>query len=210
MTDIRRLPVLSLSDVVVLPGMVVPIELDEPAQAALDAGTGGEQLELLRELGTLRLGLEAARGGVSLSVPEQEVVAAGEIITYTLKFTNGQSFVQNNVVVTDTLPKNTIYNQAATEKLAASKGVPAPASATVNPDGTTTLVWNLGTRTPNQDLPVLVAVTDTDPLAPNTYDNAIVGGTLGLLTTARSRPRTTSSWCCRATSRSSTADSRST
>ena len=37
MTDIRRLPVLSLSDVVVLPGMVVPIELDEPAQAALDA-----------------------------------------------------------------------------------------------------------------------------------------------------------------------------
>ena len=37
MTDIRRLPVLSLSDVVVLPGMVVPIELDEHAQAALDA-----------------------------------------------------------------------------------------------------------------------------------------------------------------------------
>ncbi|MFT4109958.1 RNB domain-containing ribonuclease [Propionicimonas sp.] len=45
------------------------------AQAALDAGTGGEQLELLRTLGTLRLDLEAARGGVSLSVPEQEVVA---------------------------------------------------------------------------------------------------------------------------------------
>src|SRR6478752_9094793 len=37
MTDIRRLPVLSLSDVVVLPGMVVPIELDEAAQAAIDA-----------------------------------------------------------------------------------------------------------------------------------------------------------------------------
>ncbi len=44
------------------------------AQAALDAGTGGEQLELLRELGRLRLEIEAARGGVSLSVPEQEVV----------------------------------------------------------------------------------------------------------------------------------------
>lgn len=44
------------------------------AQAALDAGSGGEQLELLRTLGTLRLALEAARGGVSLSVPEQEVV----------------------------------------------------------------------------------------------------------------------------------------
>ncbi len=37
MPDIRRLPVLSLTDVVVLPGMVVPIELDEPAQAAVDA-----------------------------------------------------------------------------------------------------------------------------------------------------------------------------
>lgn len=52
MTDIRRLPVLSLSDVVVLPGMVVPIELDEPAQAALDAAQAaaqesGEKAELL-------------------------------------------------------------------------------------------------------------------------------------------------------------------
>ena len=37
MSDTRRLPVLSLTDVVVLPGMVVPIELDEPAQAAVDA-----------------------------------------------------------------------------------------------------------------------------------------------------------------------------
>lgn len=34
---VRNLPVLSLTDVVVLPGMVVPLELDEPAQAAIDA-----------------------------------------------------------------------------------------------------------------------------------------------------------------------------
>src|SRR3954464_1503891 len=33
----KRLPVLFLSDVVLLPGMVVPIELDEAAQAAVDA-----------------------------------------------------------------------------------------------------------------------------------------------------------------------------
>ena len=33
----RRLPVLHLTDSVVLPGMVVPIELDEAAQAAVDA-----------------------------------------------------------------------------------------------------------------------------------------------------------------------------
>lgn len=44
------------------------------AQRQLDAGNGGEQLELLREIGTLRQQREAARGGVSLSVPEQEVV----------------------------------------------------------------------------------------------------------------------------------------
>lgn len=45
------------------------------AQAALVAGNGGEQLELLRELGKLREAVEAARGGVSLAVPEQQVVA---------------------------------------------------------------------------------------------------------------------------------------
>jgi exoribonuclease R len=45
------------------------------AQADLDAGRGGEQLELLRTIGGLRQHLEAARGGVSLSVPEQEVHA---------------------------------------------------------------------------------------------------------------------------------------
>ena len=46
MTESLRLPVLFLSDSVLLPGMVVPIELDEAAQAAVDAARseGGEQL----------------------------------------------------------------------------------------------------------------------------------------------------------------------
>lgn len=48
------------------------------AQADLDAGTASEQLRLLREIGTLRREVEIARGGVSLSVPEQEIVAAGD------------------------------------------------------------------------------------------------------------------------------------
>lgn len=47
------------------------------AQADLDAGRGSEQLQLLREIGTLRRRIEVARGGVSLSVPEQEIVANG-------------------------------------------------------------------------------------------------------------------------------------
>ncbi len=48
------------------------------AQADLDAGRGGEQLELLRTVGTLRQQIEVQRGGVSLSVPEQEIVATDQ------------------------------------------------------------------------------------------------------------------------------------
>lgn len=44
-------------------------------QAQLDAGDAPEWLQLLREVGTLRERQEAARGGVSLNLPEQEVVA---------------------------------------------------------------------------------------------------------------------------------------
>ena len=71
-----------------------------------------------------------------------------------------------NVVVTDTLPKFITYNEAATVALAAAEGFPAPASVTENGDGTTTVVWNLGTRVPNQPLPTLKIVTTADPLAP--------------------------------------------
>ena len=41
------LPVLFLSDLVVLPGMVVPIPLDEAAQAAVDAARASSDGELL-------------------------------------------------------------------------------------------------------------------------------------------------------------------
>ncbi|WP_322938440.1 RNB domain-containing ribonuclease [Nocardioides bizhenqiangii] len=48
------------------------------AQAALDAGTAGEVLQLLREVGQLREQQEGARGGISLPLPEQEVDVADE------------------------------------------------------------------------------------------------------------------------------------
>lgn len=53
-------------------------QLDYPTQQArLDAGTEPDDvLTLLAEIGTLRQGLERARGGVSLGRPEQEVVDA--------------------------------------------------------------------------------------------------------------------------------------
>jgi exoribonuclease R len=45
-------------------------------QHALDDGSADDVLKLLREVGTLRQQREARRGGVSLPIPEQEVVEA--------------------------------------------------------------------------------------------------------------------------------------
>ncbi|WP_205473798.1 endopeptidase La [Nocardioides sp. SYSU D00038] len=45
--SVTRLPVLFVSDLVVLPGMVVPIALDEAAQAAVDAARAGSDSRLL-------------------------------------------------------------------------------------------------------------------------------------------------------------------
>ncbi len=46
-------------------------------QADLDAGRAAEMFTLLKEVGELRLAREAARGGVSLPLPEQEIVERG-------------------------------------------------------------------------------------------------------------------------------------
>jgi len=46
----------------------------EGVQSELDAGTAGDMLGLLPEIGRLRLEQERARGGVSMPVPEQEIV----------------------------------------------------------------------------------------------------------------------------------------
>ncbi len=56
----------------------------DEVQAAVDDGTADEPLRLLREVGGLRLAREAARGGVSLPLPEQEVDVAGD--TWSLTF----------------------------------------------------------------------------------------------------------------------------
>ncbi|KAA0021784.1 endopeptidase La [Antrihabitans cavernicola] len=47
MTSPLKLPVLFLTDPIVLPGMVVPIELDEAAQAAVDAAQAGSDSQVL-------------------------------------------------------------------------------------------------------------------------------------------------------------------
>jgi exoribonuclease R len=48
------------------------------AQADLDAGSPHEQIAALRAVGTARMALEAARGGASLPMPEQEVHQASD------------------------------------------------------------------------------------------------------------------------------------
>src|SRR6478752_2488297 len=50
----------------------------EGVQADLDAGKADELIGLLKEVGELRLAREAARGGVSLPLPEQELVETGD------------------------------------------------------------------------------------------------------------------------------------
>ena len=57
-------------------------------QAALDVGDDGELgrlAQLLKEIGERRLALEQARGGASLPLPEQEVVAEGAGFTLRLR-----------------------------------------------------------------------------------------------------------------------------
>lgn len=50
----------------------------EGVQADLDAGRADELIGLLKEVGELRLAREATRGGVSLPLPEQELVENGD------------------------------------------------------------------------------------------------------------------------------------
>jgi VacB/RNase II family 3'-5' exoribonuclease len=54
-------------------------QLDYPGvQAALDNGHADEPLQLLRQIGEFRRALEAARGGVSLDLPSQEVILVSQ------------------------------------------------------------------------------------------------------------------------------------
>lgn len=50
----------------------------EAVQADLDAGRADEMILLLKEVGELRLAREASRGGVSLPLPEQELIENGD------------------------------------------------------------------------------------------------------------------------------------
>ncbi|HEU4421536.1 MAG TPA: CARDB domain-containing protein [Pilimelia sp.] len=64
---------------------------------------------------------------------------AGEAITYTLTYQNTGSGSASGVTVTDTLPADVYYS------IGLDQGAgPRPSTVTKNPDGTTTLTWNIG------------------------------------------------------------------
>ena len=58
----------------------------ERAQKVIDDGSAPESLQLLAEVGKLRLAREAGRGGVSLPLPEQEIDVSDD--TWQLEFRN--------------------------------------------------------------------------------------------------------------------------
>jgi exoribonuclease R len=58
----------------------------EHAQKVIDDGSASESLQLLAEVGKLRLAREAGRGGVSLPLPEQEIDVSDD--TWQLEFRN--------------------------------------------------------------------------------------------------------------------------
>jgi ATP-dependent Lon protease len=72
----KRLPVLFLDDVVLLPGMIVPIPLDETAKAAIDAAQTSSDGELLA---APRLGDQYATFGVVASVEEVGRIRGGAL-----------------------------------------------------------------------------------------------------------------------------------
>jgi len=80
MTKTKNLPVLSLTDSVILPGMVVPIELDEAAQAAVDAAQStatGEDGNLGELLIAPRLKDRYATYGVVATIEQVGQLAGG-------------------------------------------------------------------------------------------------------------------------------------
>ena len=77
-------------------------------------------------------------------------VNPGEAITYSITYENTGSADAEDVVITDTLPVNIYYSTA----LDTSTG-PQPDAVASNPDGTTTLTWNIGPLTAGSESPTI-------------------------------------------------------
>lgn len=76
---------------------------------------------------------------LTLSKTATPFINAGEAITYTITYENTGSGDAEGVVITDILPIDVYYSVALDQGAG-----PAPNSVTVNVDGTTTLIWLVG------------------------------------------------------------------
>lgn len=106
------------------------------------------------------------------NVPNQPTInaVAGAQVTFVLKSTITAGInpppTNPNVTIRDILP--------ATMNYVAGTASIVPTSVAVNPDGTTTIIWNLGARTPNQVVP---DITYKASIRPDTPNNATVVNT---------------------------------
>jgi exoribonuclease R len=118
----------------------------EEVQAALDDGSADEPLLLLREVGTVRQGLEEERGAVDLQIPEQEVARGddGYALTFRtqlpverwnaqLSLLTGQAaarlMLDAKVGIVRTLPRADEGAVARLRRTALALGVPWPEGA---------------------------------------------------------------------------------
>ena len=76
---------------------------------------------------------------MNVSKTANATVNAGEAATYTITYENTGSAAAEDVVITDTLPADVYYSVALDQGAG-----PPPDSVTLNPDGTTTLIWMVG------------------------------------------------------------------
>lgn len=136
----------------------------------------GDRVALTRALMSIRKSTVVAKnmagqdvGAVAAGVGESKSTVAGNQVVFKLVSTlTAPSLTNpapvNNATITDTLPRYVTYNEACTASLVG--GTPAT-TVTPNADGTTTLVFQLGTIVPNQPIADRLICTDTDQLAPH-------------------------------------------
>ncbi len=126
MAEVKSVPVLFLSDSIVLPGMVVPIELDDAARAAVDAARASESGKLLI---APRLDDRYPSHGVLASIVQVGRIAGGSATAAVVRGegrahigagTNGPGtalWVEVTEVVEDDAPEATITLAAEYKKL---------------------------------------------------------------------------------------------
>lgn len=124
-----------------------------------------------------QLTLEKAISDPATSPSGTPSVRGGEDVQFTLtpravvpsQSTTSSTVTARDVVVTDVLPAGTSLSTVAGHGPS-----PAPTSSTVNPDGTTTLTWNLGTVTSDDTPEITYWVTVSNTASGAKVNRAIV------------------------------------